>query len=279
MHTLRRLLSALAITALLSTLLTLVVASTTTTSATAGPGYQKPKVGQCRDITNAQTIRRTNSTAPIDCTEAHTVQTFYVGTLRKRLFNGPRRALREAIETRCTPAAKKALGGTPRKRLQSAYFYDLWIPTKAQKRQGARWFRCDLGLFGGKRKLAPLTATSAPFLGKPIPDSQRLCLDPEYYYTVCDRPHVFRAVAAVKLKNRPWPGKARVINAIARKCVGATPGVKTYFFAPSRSDWNAGLRWFRCYQKTTSRLTARKGTVSGFGLLVGPENTQMLARP
>jgi Septum formation len=262
----RRLLIGLVITALLSALVTAVTA----TSALAGAGYQKPHVGECRNITMAHVYKRTNSTSPIDCAEAHTVQTFKVGKLRERLFKGPRRDLARAVWKKCDPAWEKAMGRTTKVRLQTAYRYALWTPTKAEQRRGARWFRCDILLLGGRYSLAPLTVTTAPFISNPIPDSQRLCLNPKYYYTTCERPHIQRTRAAVKLKNRPWPGKERVINMIAKKCRAAVPGTTTYFYPPSRAQWKAGLRWFRCYEKTTSRLAAPGIAGGQVGVLPDP---------
>ena len=264
----RRLVGAAIALVVMATLL----ATFSTSPASAGPGYQRPHVGECRNIVLGQIFKRANSTTPVACTEEHTAQTLLVAKLKKRFFKGPKRKLTEAVNKKCDAAWQTAVGRSTKQRLQSAYSYAWWIPTKAQRGQGARWFRCDIVLWGGKTALAPLTATSAPFLDKPIPDSQRLCLVSGAYGTTCDRPHSFRAVAVVKLKTGPWPGKAKLVNRIGKKCLAAKPEVDPYFYRPSRKVWETtdGPLWVRCYEKTTARLATPGVTGRQLGILPDP---------
>ena len=136
--------------------------SITTQSATAGPGYQQPTKGDCRNLTLTQFRAKTNTTSPVSCTATHTAQTIHVGDLPKRLsWKSPKTRVSEAIESRCRNAWRAAVGRSAKLRSRSAFELATFRPTKAQRSNGARWFRCDAALRRGT-SLTPMTTTRAP---------------------------------------------------------------------------------------------------------------------
>lgn len=55
--------------------------ATSSTSASAGPGYHQPKVGSCHDLTLRQALSWSAPTAAIDCDKRHTTKTMVVKRL------------------------------------------------------------------------------------------------------------------------------------------------------------------------------------------------------
>ncbi len=205
MHRVVGAISTLATLAIVASLLTGVGAS----PASAGAGFQKPKTGQCRNISYSQSRAATNSTAPVSCGTKHTAQTIAVGTLSKKVWKSKKKA-NAAIDSLCQKAFNKSVGRSTSLRLRSSFAVSSFIPTKAQKSKGALWYRCDAVVLRGKA-LTPLTTTKKPLLSSPTPANQARCITSSTATpTTCDAPHKYKATSAFKLKGKKYPGKGDV---------------------------------------------------------------------
>ncbi len=239
----RRLLGGIAGLAVITALLSGVAAET----AGAGPGYQEPTKGDCRTLSLKQFRARSSSSAPVACTSTHTAQTIYVGKLPGRLsWRSPRGRVTDAIETRCAKAWRKAVGGTAKKRARSAFALATFEPTKAQKRKGARWFRCDAGLLRGT-SMTPLTTTRAPLLMTPTPYDQARCMTSSERITTCDAAHAFKATHTFKVKGKRYPGKPRVKRLAKQGCKTRVATAAFRFEWPSRVEWAERNRLVVCF--------------------------------
>ena len=117
-----------------------------------------------------------------------------------------------------TPSYEEWMGRSQLARALTAYGRSWFIPTKAERNQGARWVRCDVILMGGNTALAPLPYDAAPLVPNPITDSVRKCLTGKYYWTTCDRSHSWRASGDFNVRKGKYP-TAKQMRAIAiKKC-------------------------------------------------------------
>jgi len=248
MSELRRMLGGIVALAVTSTLLAGLGAET----ASAGPGYQKPDQGDCRNLSYAQFRARSNSTQPVNCAATHTTQTVYVGKLPKRLsWKSSRLRINDAIDSRCQRAWNDAVGRSAKLRARSAFALATFEPTKAQKSQGARWFRCDAGLLRST-SLSPLTTTASPLLKKPVPLTQARCLTTSERVTTCDAAHQFKATHAFKLKAQRYPGKAKVKRLAKKGCRARVSTTSFRFEWPNRGEWADGNRFVVCFSAHTA---------------------------
>jgi hypothetical protein len=130
--------------------------------------------------------------------------------------------------------------------------YDLawFIPSAAERRQGAKWLRCDLVLTGGKQ-LQPLPTDGSAFLSAPpLSDSVARCLTGKGTDTVCAKTHAWRAKGAVRLAGKSYPGEKRIAKVAARKCEGITGTRSWRWTSPSAVTWKHADRMLVCYAKT-----------------------------
>lgn len=215
----------------------------------------RPKVGQCRTTTYEQGFGYSDPRKPVACSAPHRMKTFAVVTIPKRInlkkINEAKLG-RYAFDT-CQPRFSKALGGSQALRAQTAYTWWSFIPTKAERKKGARWLRCDLSLLaivpGGNSFAPPLPNLSLPMIGnRPVTDVTRRCLaeaDNEYW-TTCNRPHAARADQTFAINSATRPSEATVKAQAAVQC----PGKR--FTWPNLGEWRLGDRTATCYSVTTS---------------------------
>lgn len=249
-------------------LLTSLFAAVATSPANAGAGYQKPHKGECRNITWSQSSKFSNNSTPVSCALTHTYQTIATPKLSKRVWKTKKTAT-AAMNDKCHKAAIEALGRPYKKELMSAYAFNAFGPTKAQRAHGARWFRCDLTLFGGKKKLAPLTVTNAPYLTLPIPDNQAKCLTTNFYIITCALPHFLRVTGVVKLKGKAYPGKAKVKKMAVAKCRSRVTTNSFYYDWPTKAEWQSHYKWVLCESIDNTPRLAAPGGPGGVGRQVG----------
>jgi hypothetical protein len=235
---------------------TLLAVSTGPVSAgtTDGPDYQQPTVGECRDLDLTQAMKKSNATAPIDCSSPHTTRVVAVGRLPKALgWDAPIEKLGSAASKVCLPAVDEALGGTARLRDVSAYYSVWFVPTKAQRAHGARWFRCDLGLFGGARLLRLPTDSTPALEGAPLPDSVARCLTAKTFATTtCARKHTFRATGTFRMRQDKYPTGRQFAAAVTRRCPALVDSASWRWSARGRDAWKLGDHTVVCYTKTRS---------------------------
>jgi hypothetical protein len=216
-----------------------------------GPGYGQPSVGECRDLDLARAMGASETTAPIECANPHTTRVIAVGRLPAALgWDAPAGKLASASFKTCETAALEAIGGTVKQRNMSAYQWFWFIPTRAQRAHGARWFRCDLTLLGGARLLR-LPTDSVPAVDSArLPDSVARCLTARILYTTtCARQHAFRATGAFRMPGTGYPTPRQFASAAAKRC----PALASRRYAYSirgRDAWRFGDRTVVCSTKT-----------------------------
>ncbi|MFL6060127.1 MAG: septum formation family protein [Marmoricola sp.] len=215
----------------------------------------KPRVGQCRTTTAAQTFSFTDNHAPVACSQPHRLRTFAVVAVPKT-FNYVhinQAKLGRVAANLCYPRFWKAIGGGHANRALTAYDWAYFGPSLKDRKHGARWLRCDVVLQAttpaGVAGLAPLPNVGWPMLGtRTITDNIRRCLatTTDGYWTVCSRPHVARADQAFVMASASHPTQAQVNAAAATTC----PGKRAY--AVGTWAWAHGDHVVTCYSVTTS---------------------------
>lgn len=263
----RRALMSTAILATLALVATLL-AGVTAVPAIAGAGYQKPKVDQCRNLSGAQARAKTNSTKPVSCASTHTAQTVGVGKLSAKLAKSSKQRIKEAEASKCQKLFNKYVGRSAATRAKSAFALRIFNPSKAQKKKGARWFRCDAVLPRGS-SLSAIKTTKKPLLSSPTPTSQALCQTSGGSPTTCDVTHSYKATSAFKLKGKKYPGKKQVKKDAKNGCNSRISGSFRYD-APSAADWDVKERYVVCFDGHT---LPPKETVKPATTLVVPTGT------
>jgi hypothetical protein len=254
--------------ALLSLLLTALVltgCSAPLAKPTAADRTTPPELGACYALTPKDTESPSNTSDPVDCSSAHTAQTFAIGTLPASSGTAWRSPGHGTFVFRtCEAAFEKFLGldqsSAMRVRLSWAWFR----PSQKGWDKGARWYRCDL--VGG-----PSDATAY----RPLPkDAKGLfrAKPPEQWLTcargatvagstkvACNEQHDWRAVTTIKLgeDKDPYPGD-RLVEVRTRDFCSDSVGAwmnypvdyeygYTFFH---EAEWKAGNRRAVCWAKT-----------------------------
>lgn len=169
-----------------------------------------------------------------------------VGTLSARQAKGAKKKVKAAQVSKCQKLFNKYVGRSATARAKSAFSLRVFSPTKAQKKKGARWFRCDAVLLRGST-LTPITTISKPLLMSPAPTRQALCLTSSGSQTTCDAEHSYRATHVFTVKGKKFPGKKKVVKAAKKGCKSRVSTSSFRYDAPSKSDWSAGKKRVVCF--------------------------------
>lgn len=225
-----------------------------------------PEEGACYDLDTSEITSPTSDVEPQRCREEHTARTFHVGTLRTRIagrdlaVDSPRVA-RQPART-CPARLVEFLGGTPELRALSRITTVWFTPTLAESEAGARWFRCDLVVFGKDTRLLPLTGQDRfeGVLDRPEgPERYGLCGTARpgsagFTRVACELRHTWVAIGTIPLEGRDYPGTAAVRETGDQPCadrVRAAAGLPLEFEYgwewPTRAQWEAGQRYGYCW--------------------------------
>ncbi|WP_193612381.1 septum formation family protein [Nocardioides lijunqiniae] len=214
------------------------------------PTFHMQPVGSCHALTYKQLMSESTPATAVPCTEAHTSRTIAEVRLTGKVDWKDVDALwAKKGAKRCLPAWRSALGGNVKTRGMATYVIAWFVPTAAERRQGAAWIRCDVVLLGGK-KLQPLPTDGRRLLPVPLDDSVAYCLSPKGLMTVCARAHTYRAVRVFPLAGKRYPGDKRIDAIAARKCPKVTGTKKAYWNHTTAEGWKYGERLIRCLAKT-----------------------------
>ena len=209
--------------------------------ATRAAGATRPSKGECRVLTFPQIAAESNSTAPVDCTQAHNDRVIKVADLPAgTTWDGLTTKQMTKLGVReCVPAYHKALGQNDRVRDSSAYSWIFFAPTKAQRTGGANWIRCDLILLRGS-DLEDLPTDKVPALtSQTLADDERRCATGRRHLTtVCSAPHNYRATGAFTVTGR-YPGNSTLGRIALRRCPALVSTPHQFLFTHvSRFTWN-----------------------------------------
>jgi hypothetical protein len=217
-----------------------------TTSATSAPPeqhLQKPKVGECHDLTVKDIQAASDTQAPVPCAERHTTRTVAVVTEPAAASKGSEDARAAAVGAACADGFKSLVGGTSRKRAETLYNLAWFTPTKAQKAKGADWMRCDVTLTGEERAY-PISGKN-PLLADGLKAHERLCgrLSPgetvKWEFAPCASDHLFEPK---KFIEAGFDVALKDARAAAKKA--CNDGL--YTWSPP-AQWGAGDRWYVCW--------------------------------
>ncbi|MDZ5619907.1 septum formation family protein [Nocardioides bizhenqiangii] len=231
----------------LTAALTPLTAVGTPSPARAGVDITPPEVGSCHAYTMAEGAGRSDRTPVVDCADPHTAITVEVVEFDQAPDWDDPDALDRALRTQCYPAYFEALGGNIKTIQRSAHILYVFIPTKAQREAGAAWLRCDATLQGGTRLM---NLPDNLVLGSlPLPDRVAKCRTGkrfDYAYTVCARPHQFRAAVSIRYPHDSYPGKRAAVRFALRKCRARAEAPFFYEAVFSRAAWTLGYRHAVC---------------------------------
>ena len=214
-----------------------------------------PEVGACHALTWSELGAAADPDEPVACDGRHTSRTFLVPVAPARVDLTSPDAVGRWASGVCGPAWRRAISPDYSRRLMSAYDgYAIFVPTAAQQRDGARWVRCDIVLFGGRKALAPLPRrVRTPALRSATPpDAEARCYTAgrSLYVTTCARPHGYRAKAVFAMKGRAYPAERAFQRAAGRRCARASDVRRWVFLRPSAQEWRAGFRYVTCLDVT-----------------------------
>ncbi|MFN8193028.1 MAG: septum formation family protein [Nocardioidaceae bacterium] len=230
--------------------LTLVPAQTAHAAA-GDPDYNKPTVGDCHNYTYEEMYAESDTTAAVPCTDSHTGKVIAVPRVPDTVAWSDTDALNRIVHKKCYPAIDAALGRTELMRALTAYNPSVFIPTKAERQQGARWIRCDVFLWRGT-DLSPLPYDTAPLVPKPLTDNVRRCLNGKLYLTTCDAKHAWKATFDFNVRKGAYPNKTQMARIAGKKCSSHVAAGGFRYDPPTKEQWKAGYRVMICFSHTTS---------------------------
>jgi Septum formation len=223
--------------------------------ATDGPMYGAPTVGTCSVMTAQQTGLQTDKSTVVPCTHKHTAKVAGVVQLPAKVGYGDSfQTLYRVVADRCLPKVDVLLGRTNGVRDSSAYIPIWFVPTRKQRRHGARWVSCSIVL-AHATKLAPLPTDKSPLLPSGNLGNQvARCLKTlggTLYTTGCRATHQWRATGTLAVSGA-YPGR-KALNKIARrKCVSRVHSRTYRWLYLDKITWNVGHdHAVVCFTKTT----------------------------
>ena len=219
-------------------------------SASDDPMYGAPEVGACFAMSTEELSEATYSEAPVECTESHTTVVMAIAKVPKRISMNDMGALyTEVVQRQCSTKRHSRYLRTQPTTLALTSFEQAWFrPTRAQIDAGARWVRCDLYLWSGKR---PLALNENPRVRRPIPAKIGRCLSGnDWSQGTCNRSHRARATGAVQLAKQAYPSRERFINIGGRACRTRVTSDAFRFTWPSELAWKGGHRIITCFTIT-----------------------------
>lgn len=215
--------------------------------ASAGVDTTPPEVGSCHAYTMEEGAGKSDRTPEVDCGDPHTALTVAVVEFDQAPDWDDPDAFDRPLRRYCYSAYFEALGGNMKTIQRSAHVLYTFIPTKAQRDAGAAWLRCDVALQGGTRLM---NLSDDLVLGSlPLPDSVAKCRAGkrfDYAYTVCARPHQFRASVSIRYPHDSYPGTRAAVRFALRKCRARAEAPFFYEAVFTRAAWNVGYRHAVC---------------------------------
>ena len=165
-----------------------------------------PELGACRNLTPDDVAAPSNATVTVDCAEAHTAQTYAVGSLPDEFadVDYDDDALGDFAYRTCSQRFAKFVGGDESLVMRSVVSWAWFRPSKDAWGDGARWYRCDIVGGGDQSKTyVDLPADAKGLLSGRVRDAWMVCAPgPTVAGSArvpCTEPHAWRAVSTIKL--------------------------------------------------------------------------------
>jgi len=234
--------------------------SATETVEPPDPG-PTPRVGECHQLSFSQAVNVVGRTEPVTCTRKHTAETYFVGRLKLATKAGhvrrvDSRAAQEQARSTCSARLPRHLGRTPRE-LRLTMAQSVWFtPPPKRAEAGADWFRCDVVVVSGPRRLLTLPRATKGFGDVP---AVAMCATAApgtkaFRRVGCAAKHAWKAVSSVDIPGRRLPSKAAVADLMEGPCGDAAranaadPLDFTWSQeSPTQEQWDAGQRYGICW--------------------------------
>jgi len=201
-----------------------------------------PVVGECRSLTVTEAFAKTNTTPPIDCSQAHNTRVIAVrnlpgGATYDDLTNAQ---IVRASAKICHPALLAAVSENYLVFDLTSYSYVFFEPTKQQRADGARWLRCDLTLVHG-HTYGDLPTDAVPVVrGGHVPNSARRCLNgTTFFVTTCAASHTYRATGSFTVLSKRFPGTKEMIRLGNKRCPARVSSRRFRFSWKTKQNYNA----------------------------------------
>lgn len=227
-----------------------------------------PARGACRVLTPEDVAQPSNDSDVVDCAEAHTAETYAVGSLPEKLADAAyddRELTAFAYDT-CANKFMKFLGADESLVMRTVLTWVWFRPSEESWAAGSRRYRCD-AVGGGEQSqsyvMLPETVKGA-LRGRPD-DRWLVCVNGESVddspRIPCSEPHTWRAVTTIKLGEAEdkYPGdrltEVRTRDYCSDSVVAWLDYPANYDFGYTwfrEAEWAAGNRRSVCWAKTDS---------------------------
>jgi hypothetical protein len=247
--------------------LALLTACTPKDVVSGGPEKEPaPKVGACRVLEPHDIDQPSNDSDVVSCKDAHTAETFRVGTFHGKLadasYDSP--SLGAAVYRDCNREYMKFTGADDSLALRTILSWAWYRPSEDAWKAGSRWYRCDV--VGGTNNSSDLVdlpqKTKGVLLGIP-PDKWMACVNgPTVTDAVripCTDKHMWRAVTTIVVgqPKQKYPGD-RLVEVQTRDYCSDSVGAWLnypidYKYAYTwfhKDEWLAGNRRSICWAGT-----------------------------
>lgn len=220
-------------------------------ASAADPMVGAPEVGDCYDLTLKQAYVESTGKPTVSCGAKHTILVGGVGSIPEGVGWEDQKGLFKAAEKICDPFWNRQLGRShvvQYKTLLTAFWL---MPTPGQRKQGARWISCLVGMQAGDRLLA-LPKGDLPRVTKRPAESIARCGNRAGEFVPCAAPHVVRVVHtfATTAKGGEKARQATLERAAGRVCPGKVPGRRFSWSAKPRTSTSTSYA-VACYATTT----------------------------
>jgi hypothetical protein len=216
-----------------------------------------PQVGQCYDTPDAVLPDPHDPSAALDCEEPHRLETFAVLEPGAPLHEPTVAAAGE----RCLERLRDFLGGGDFRQTALSVYY--FTPTPAQREDGERWVRCDVGVvtdtaFTGTRRV---TGSLDGAFSDGVPPALRRCLhttpDPVAPQPLvsCLQPHFAQQMPTtveVGDADTAYPGMDRLAERAQPRCARRVraqvpDAAQALVVVPTAAMWRAGSTAAQCW--------------------------------
>ncbi|WP_460715359.1 septum formation family protein [Nocardioides dilutus] len=241
---------------------------TTPAPPIAAPPPPRPKRLECRRLSFDEALAPTDSDRIVSCKAPHTGQTYAVGQLRTVVAGHLVAVDSDRVQDQVAKACPRRLAaflGTTDAALRLTMLRAVWFtPSLEQSDAGANWYRCDVVAVAGDDQLARVRGSLENALADPAGlDTYGMCGtaapdDPDFERVLCREDHSWRAIRAVDLPGKAYPGEKRVRAAGQEPCEDAGREVaqdaldyEWGYEWPTAEQWAAGQDYGRCWAPDT----------------------------
>jgi hypothetical protein len=205
-----------------------------------------PEAGTCWNYTYEQASQKTYMGTPIDCAEAHTVETVITLDVPKDVAakgnNSPELVL--WMDQRCQPEVNRYAGvAKPDVAAPGTRTWYLWYtPTARQWKSGAHWVSCAAASVPSDEKRRGKLVPARGSIAGNAALSKTITFTTEYGTGT----YSYRK-PLTSLAGQRWPGSAGLQKKAAGFCEKELGHKKFFWYGPSETEWVKGYTAVRCY--------------------------------